>query len=65
VPARPPENWLRAQEGATPYVGGFVERYVVPALYPSTLTRTVQLTLGVFVVVLNGLVYWRVIRRSA
>ena len=58
------ENWLRAQAGATPYVGGFVEQYVVPALYPEMLTRAVQVALGVFVILLNGLIYWRVNRPS-
>ena len=63
-PLTPLENWLRARAGGTPYAGGFIERYVIPTLYPSTLTRTVQVALGVFVVVVNGVVYWRVVRRS-
>jgi hypothetical protein len=49
---------------ATPYAGAFVEQYIVSALYRSTLTRTVQLGLGAFVVAVNGIVYLRVIRRS-
>ena len=63
-PLTPLENWLRARAGATPYAGGFVERYVIPTLYPSTLTRPAQVALGAFVIVLNGLVYWRLIRRA-
>jgi hypothetical protein len=62
-PLTPLENWLRSQGGATPYAGGFVERYVVPVLYPAVLTRTVAIALGVFVLAVNGLVYWRVFRR--
>ena len=34
-----------------------MEHYVLPLLYPASLTRTVQLTLGVVVVVVNGLLY--------
>jgi hypothetical protein len=62
-PLTPVENWLRARAGQAGYRGGFVEHYVLPGLYPASFTRTVQLALGLFVLVINGLVYARVIRR--
>src|SRR5262245_39696532 len=46
-PLTPLENWLRAQAGAMTYSGSFVERYLIPMLYPATLTRAVQVALGV------------------
>ncbi len=63
-PLTPLENWLRVQASGVPYTGAFVEEYVVPMLYPATLTRTVQVSLGTLVIVLNALVYWRIVRRA-
>ena len=56
-PLTPLENRLRILGGQAGYTGGFVEHYLMPLLYPSGLTRTVQLTLGAVVVTVNGLLY--------
>ena len=57
-PLTPLENWLRARGGGAPYATGFIEHYVMPVLYPVALTRGVQIAAGVFVLVLNALLYW-------
>jgi Protein of Unknown function (DUF2784) len=62
-PLTPLENDLRRLGGEAGYSGGFVEHYVLPALYPAGLTHGVQLVLGTFVVVLNVVVYTVVWRR--
>ena len=64
-PLTPLENWLRTQAGAAGYPGGFVEHYLVPMLYPATLTRTVQVLLGATVLVANVIVYALVFGRTA
>jgi len=64
-PLTPLENRLRAMAGDTPYATGFLEHYLLPILYPIAMTRTLQIATGVFVVALNGLVYWRVLRDRA
>lgn len=64
-PLTPLENHLRKLGGEAGYAGGFVEHYVLPVLYPSGLTRGVQLALGIFVVVFNLVVYTLVWRRRA
>ena len=64
-PLTPLENSLRAKAGAAGYHGGFVEHYLLPALYPSALTRTIQLLLGSLVLLLNLAIYAYVLRRSA
>src|SRR4051812_20071826 len=61
-PLTPLENALRARAGEAGYSGGFIEHYIIPVLYPSGLTRTVQLVLGVLVVVINLIVYGYLIR---
>jgi hypothetical protein len=62
-PLTPPENWLRVRSSETAYTGGFVERYLLPALYPESLTRPAQILLGAVVLALNACVYgfliWR------
>ena len=64
-PLTPLENSLRARAGEAGYQGGFVEHYILPALYPSALTRHIQLLLGAAVVLLNLVIYTYVLRRSA
>ena len=62
-PLTPLENSLRYAGGQQGYSGGFIEHYLVALIYPSGLTREVQVALGLVVVVLNaavyGLVLWR------
>jgi hypothetical protein len=61
-PLTPLENWLRIQGGSATYTTGFVERYLLPVLYPASLSRDVQWTLGLLVILLNGIVYAVVVR---
>lgn len=62
-PLTPLENRLRHQAGQVGYSRGFLEHYLVPILYPDGLTRRSQIALGVALVVINAIVYWRVIAR--
>lgn len=63
-PLTPLENRLRLEAGQAGYAGDFVERYVIPVLYPADLRRDVQIALGVAVFLLNAGVYWWLWRRS-
>ena len=56
-PLTPLENWLRMRGGAMGYHGGFVEHYIIPILYPGQLTRSVQIALGVLVLLINVGIY--------
>ena len=62
-PLTPLENWLRAHGGAAGYAGGFVEHYLVPVLYPASLTRGIQVLLGATVLVVNVIAYALVFAR--
>jgi hypothetical protein len=57
-PLTPLENLLRGKGGITGYDAGFVEHYIVPILYPASLTRQMQFTLGMIVLSLNIGVYF-------
>ncbi len=62
-PLTPLENWLRRRSGATGYGESFIEHYVIPLLYPDMLTRGWQISLGLFVLVLNlGIYGWMMAR---
>ena len=63
-PLTPLENRLRAQGGAAGYAGGFVEHYLVPVLYPASLSRGVQVVLGATVLVVNVIAYAFVLART-
>lgn len=65
-PLTPLEVWLRRQGGQAGYEGGFVEQYITAALYPTGLTREIQVALGIGVLAINAVVYaiwWRKGRR--
>lgn len=62
-PLTPLENALRARAGEAGYGGGFVEHYLVPAIYPSGLTPRIQVMLGTFVLAINVLAYAVLLRR--
>jgi hypothetical protein len=57
------ENHFRGLAGQGGYSGGFVERYLLPVIYPSGLTRDVQFVLAAVVLGVNvaayGLLAWR------
>ena len=61
-PLTPLEKRLREDAGLAGYEGGFVEHYILPALYPSALTRGVQIVLGSLVIGVNLAIYARVLR---
>ena len=62
-PLTPLEKRLRESAGLQGYEGGFVEHYILPVLYPSGLTRGVQLVLGTVVIALNVVIYWVIATR--
>lgn len=63
-PLTPLENSLRRRGGLEGYAGGFVERYLLAAIYPEGLTREVQVALGVLVLLVNAAVYGYLLARS-
>ena len=56
-PLTPLEQWFRQAAGQGGYAGGFIERYLLPVLYPGQLNREVQIVLGALVIVINIAVY--------
>ena len=61
-PLTPLENHLRVLGGGSAYGGDFVERYLLPVLYPEHLSVPLQQMLGGLVVLVNLLAYGRAYR---
>jgi len=62
-PLTPLENMLREKGGAAGYNTGFVEHYIVPILYPASLSRQMQVGLGLIVLSVNIGIYFTVWNR--
>jgi hypothetical protein len=62
-PLTPLENWLREKGGGLVCQTGFIEHYLLPLLYPATLSRSSQILLGLLVLSVNlglyGWIIWR------
>ena len=56
-PLTPLENRLRLDAGVAGYGGGFVAHYLLPLIYPSGLTASLQYLLGGTVLLVNGAIY--------
>lgn len=56
-PLTPIENMLRQTAGNEAYSSGFIERYLVPVIYPSGLNREMFIAMGVVVIVINVILY--------
>jgi hypothetical protein len=68
-PLTPLENRLWEQGGGLVYRTGFIEHYLLPLLYPATLTRSLQICLGLLVLAINlglyGWIFWRTAPKQA
>jgi hypothetical protein len=63
-PLTPLENWLRGLGGSAGYGESFIERYLLPIIYPAELTAEIQLVLGFVVVGVNVVIYGCLFLRS-
>ncbi len=63
-PLTPLEQRLRLAAGQQGYESGFIEHYLLAAIYPEGLTRSVQIALGLGLVVFNVIVYVIVLTRT-
>lgn len=64
-PLTPLENRLRNEAGLAGYESGFVEHYLLPVLYPESLTRSVQIVLGLLVLLINVGLYGSMLRKRS
>jgi hypothetical protein len=56
-PLTPLETALRELGGGSGYEGGFIAHYIAAVIYPSGLTRSIQIALGLGALLLNMAIY--------
>ena len=65
-PLTPLEVGLRRLGGEAGYEGGFIDHYLTALLYPTGLTREIQIAFGIAAVLLNATIYgWLLARRRS
>lgn len=66
-PLTPLEKHLRQKAGEGGYDGGFIDHYILPVIYPETalgeFPRAGFIAAGIFVLAINGAIYWRLWRK--
>lgn len=63
-PLTPLENRLRRLAGQSGYDGDFIAAYLLPLIYPHGLTREIQIGLGLAVLLVNLLLYARLLAQG-
>ncbi|MCX7634746.1 MAG: DUF2784 domain-containing protein [Syntrophales bacterium] len=63
-PLTPLENILRQKAGLASYHNDFIEHYLVSLIYPTGLTRSHQVIMGITVAILNLCIYGYLWRRG-
>jgi hypothetical protein len=66
-PLTPMEMRFRLAAGDPGYSGDFIDRYLLPVIYPFGLTRGVQIGLGLALLLFNAVIYillWQWHRKS-
>ena len=51
------ENWFLLKANLTTYSEGFIQNYLVPIVYPVSLTKDLQIYLGIALIVINIVFY--------
>lgn len=58
------ENSLLRRAGRAGYSNGFIEHYIFAIIYPEGLTRGMQTSIGLVVIIVNFAVYLRLMLRN-
>ena len=51
------ENWFLHKANLTTYSEGFIQNYLVSIVYPVSLTKDLQIYLGITLIVINIIIY--------
>ena len=57
------ENWFLDKANLTTYSEGFIQNYLVPVIYPTNLTKDLQIYLGIALIVVNMIIYGFIISK--
>ena len=57
------ENWFLHKANLTAYSEGFIQNYLMPIVYPTNLTKDLQIYLGIALIVVNMIIYGFIISK--
>ena len=57
------ENWFLHKANLTTYSESFIQNYLVPIVYPTILTKNLQIYLGIALIVVNMIIYGFIISK--
>ena len=57
------ENWFLHKANLTTYSEGFIQNYLVFIVYPTSLSKDLQIYLGIAIIVANMIIYGLIISR--
>ena len=57
------ENWFLQRSNLATYPEGFIQNYLVPIVYPMSLTEDLQTNLALAIIVVNIIIYGLIIRK--
>ena len=57
------ENWFLQKTNLTTYSEGFIQNYLVPIVYPTNLTKDLQIYFVIVLIIINMIIYGFVISK--
>ena len=57
------ENWFLHKANLTAYSEGFIQNYLMPIVYPTNLTKDLQIHLGIALIIVNMIIYGFIISK--
>ena len=58
------ENYLLTKANLATYSASFIQNYLYAIIYPINLTKEIQISLGVALLIINGIIYGFIIKRK-
>jgi hypothetical protein len=58
------ENWFLQKDNLVTYSEGFIQKYLVPIVYPKNLTDELQIYLAITLIVVNIIIYGLIISKT-
>jgi len=59
------ENFFLSKAKVATYSTSFIQNYLIPIIYPVNLTKELQIILGVFLIVINVIIYGIIFAKSS
>jgi hypothetical protein len=58
------ENYLLTKANLATYTTTFIQNYLYAIIYPMNLTKEIQISLAIALIIINGIIYGFIIRKK-